>query len=412
MLMNNKIVVISLSTPTFNNVRAASALSYHLIKGNREMEDLKKIDFEIFSFNINKIGVDDVHRIELELNVKIHLLDQPRWYKWMTKLKMTFLRILFRYPTLSYFKLTHDIIKYIKDKAPMGIWIYGEELMRLTKCFPNMPTIVTMPDCESLYYYRLLSKRFATQRLSQILRYTFAYNQYRSMERDFSQNNILYHFVGKEDSLFFKQINPVADVSFILHPLYEHKSREIKGFHEPKVRLLVAGRNDIYMNEASNELFYELCKKETLKMQLFNYYSFTFLGKGWGNYVKKLRLCGYDVKVVEFASNYIDELQCHDIQITPISVGTGTKGKVLDAISNGLLEIGTYGAIENIAVKNKVSCIMYETASDCINCLRDILNNKQLYIDMMEKGTNSVLLHHDRKNVAEKLFTYFFNKQD
>ena len=37
--MNNKIVVVSLSTPTFNNVRAASALSYHLIKGYREMED-------------------------------------------------------------------------------------------------------------------------------------------------------------------------------------------------------------------------------------------------------------------------------------------------------------------------------------------------------------------------------------
>lgn len=147
-------------------------------------------------------------------------------------------------------------------------------------------------------------------------------------------------------------------------------------------------------------------------MQLFNYYSFTFLGKGWGDNVKKLRLCGYDVKVVEFASDYIDELQCHDIQITPISVGTGTKGKVLDAISNGLLEIGTYGAIENIAVENEVSCIIYETASDCISCLRDILNNKQLYIDMMEKGTNSVLLNHDRKNVAEKLFTYFFNKQD
>ena len=54
---------------------------------------------------------------------------------------------------------------------------------------------------------------------------------------------------------------------------------------------------------------------------------------------------------------------------------------------------------------------MYETASDCINCLRDILNNKQLYIDMMEKGTNSVLLHHDRKNVAEKLFTYFLTNR-
>ena len=37
--MKKKIALISLSTPTFNNVRAASALPYHLIKGANEREE-------------------------------------------------------------------------------------------------------------------------------------------------------------------------------------------------------------------------------------------------------------------------------------------------------------------------------------------------------------------------------------
>ena len=407
--MNKKVAVISLSTPTFNNVRAASALPYHLIKGNREMGKSRQLEFEIFSFNINNIDEGRIHKIESELNVKIHLLSHPKWLKWMFKLKLSFLRIFFKYPVFTYYKLPQDIIKNIMEKSPIGIWIYGEELMKLTKFFSNVPVLVTMPDCESLYYYRLLSKRFATQRRLQVLRYSFAYNQYRTMERDFFQNNTLYHFVGKEDSLFFKQINPSANAYFIRHPLYEYKVRAKKGVHTPKIRLLIAGRNNIYMHEASDELVDELCKASTLEMRLYNFYSFTFLGRDWDDYANKLKLHGYDVKIVKFAPDYITELQHHDIQITPISVGTGTKGKVLDAICNGLLVIGTPGALENIAVRNGESCIEYHTASECINYLKDILNRNEFYEEMTQRGMKHVCVEHNRKSIASKLFFYFFN---
>lgn len=407
--MNNKITVISLSTPTFNNVRAASALPYHLIKGNRETDLPKRLEFEIYSYNINNIGIDEIHKIESQLEVRIHLLQRPRWQEWMFKMRLSFLRILFKYPLLSYYKLPSDIITRIKAQSPKGIWIYGEELMRLTKCFSDLPIVVTMPDCESMYYYRLLSKRFATRRLFQVLRYAFAYHQYRSMERNLSQKNVLYHFVGKEDAHFFKDINPSTEVGFIRHPLYAYKTRERKGFHTPKIRLLIAGRNDVYMHEASDELVDKLCTKEAIEMQLYKAYSFTFLGKGWDEYADKLKSHEYDVEVIAFAPDYIAELQRHDIQITPISVGTGTKGKVLDAISNGLLAIGTQGALENIAVRNGDSCIEYNTASECINYLKDISEHKESYEAMMLKGTNNVCREHNRTTVASELFSHFSN---
>ena len=64
-----KITLISLSTPTFNNIRAASALPYHLIMGVKENSD---IDIEIYSYNINNIDNYQIKNIERELNVNIH----------------------------------------------------------------------------------------------------------------------------------------------------------------------------------------------------------------------------------------------------------------------------------------------------------------------------------------------------
>ena len=50
--MGKKITIFTLSTPTFNNIRAASALPYHLMKGAEENEN---VQFKIYSFNINKL---------------------------------------------------------------------------------------------------------------------------------------------------------------------------------------------------------------------------------------------------------------------------------------------------------------------------------------------------------------------
>jgi hypothetical protein len=41
-----------------------------------------------------------------------------------------------------------------------------------------------------------------------------------------------------------------------------------------------------------------------------------------------------------FVDVYLDEIIKYDIQLTTISVGTGTKGKVLDALANGLMVMG------------------------------------------------------------------------
>ena len=122
---------------------------------------------------------------------------------------------------------------------------------------------------------------------------------------------------------------------------------------------------------------------------------------GWN---EKLHEAGFQSQHISFAPDYIAELQNHDIQVNAIDVGTGTKGKVLDGIANGLLIIGTPYALENISVKNGESCVMVSNGIDFIQSLYVIKNNVSLYESIAKKGQEKVLLEHDTKDIAKSLF--------
>lgn len=393
-----RICLITLSTPTFNNVRTASALPYHLIMGAKEQGD---IDFEVYSYNINEIDTAGIAETERALGVKIHLLQQPWWMIWMFRLHLGILRVLLRFPYLSYLTIPRKTIKKIKSSNPDIIWIYGEEIAWQAKFFEGFKRIVTMPDCESMFYYRMLRLRWTTKRLSQILRYAFAYWQYKSMEEHNYRADVIYHFVGKADAEFFKNMNPNSNVIFLRHPLYAYNESKKITFSEPKIKLLFAGRYDFYCQQGSNELLDAMIGQ---KQVLINNFEITFLGKGWETWNKRLETAGFVSSHIKFAPDYIEELQKHDIQINAIDVGTGTKGKVLDAISNGLLAFGTKYALENIAVRNGESCVQYSTIEEAMDRLVDICADRNRYERMAETGRRLILQEHDRRKIANLLF--------
>lgn len=392
------ISLITLSTPTYNNVRAASALPYHLIMGAKEQGN---IDFEVYSYNINAIDAVGIAETERALGVKIHLLQKPWWMLWMFRLHLGILRVLLKYPYLSYLRVPEEAIKKIKSSNPDIIWIYGEEIAGIAKAFEGIKRIVTMPDCESMFYYRMLRLRWATKHLSQILRYAFAYWQYRSMERRNCHANVIYHFVGEADAEFFKNMNLGSSAIFLRHPLYAYNESKMIAFSEPKIKLLFAGRYDFYCQHGSDELLHAMIGRQ---QDLINNFEITFLGKGWETWTKRLETAGFVSSHIKFAPDYIEELQKHDIQINAIDVGTGTKGKVLDAISNGLLAFGTKYALENIAVRNGESCVQYSTIEEAIDRLVDICAHRNEYEQMAETGRRLVLQEHDRGKIADKIF--------
>ncbi|MDY6207023.1 MAG: glycosyltransferase [Prevotella sp.] len=393
-----RIVLITTVTPTPDNYRAASALPYHLLKYRS-----KKINVIVYSFNSN--CVDDKRRKEIaeDLHIEIKVIPRAKIIEMMFCSHLIFLKNFLPYPFDYYNGLSSKTLNEIREWLPDGIWIYGDSLFRFADKFV-VKTVITMPDCVPFYYYRLIGDYFLFNSFYKMMGNAIQYYKNIKMERKFpSDKRIHYHLVGGEDEKFLKKINPSIQTHFIRHPHYNIGEKKEICFSKPKIKLLIAGQYNLYMKTAVDEIIPILCENKSLSAQ----YTITFLGKGWTFVIEKLMNKGYFCKQINYVDVYFEEIAKYDIQLTPISVGTGTKGKVLDAFANGLLVIGTPYALENIAVEHEKSCSVYSTPEELITILKDIPQNIEKYEHMAETGREMVLKYHNRKNISKELFSLF-----
>lgn len=399
-----KIVMISVMMPAAENIRGTSALPYHLL-----VDRDKDIDIELYSYNLNQLSNEQIESVAKDLNIKIHLLPVPCWYTFILKYLSSF-RLFLKYPIGNYICLSSQQIDKIVRINPDGIWIYGEELSRISMQLKVFKRIHTLPDCESLYYYRMLGKRFAMQNKIRFWRSIFMYPKYLNMEKEFdTSTNVHYHLVGEADVEFLKEIKPGIQAHFIRHPHYQVALPEKTiSFSSPKIKVLIAGQYDLYMQQDADEMITQLSKENNVSA-LKEHYQFIFLGKGWEQHAITLRNVGYDVCHIKFAPNYIEEITKYDIQVAPICIGTGTKGKVLDAFANGLLVIGSWYALENISVKNNISCLQYNDTKEIITILKEIYSNQSCYEDIAREGRRVILEYHSGLSIAQQLFSLFNN---
>ena len=418
-----KICMITTMTPASENIRGTSALPYHLIKGSPDH------DFTIYTFNNNGLSDEKIQEVEKELGASIKKVPLPKWFALVFRFHLQFIRLFQKYPIHHYVSMPQKYVEEIKSLKPDLIWVYGAEWSKVVNQFKGFQRIHTLPDSEALYYYRMLGLRFVTHDWKKFWRCAFMYPKFLALERDYSiDSTIHYHLVGEEDANFLKRMNPEIQAHFIRHPHYGLSpalpQRE-RAFHQPKIKLLIAGQYNHYMKQDGDLLIKSLIptpspkergiddlhKSEKSDVELLKeHYMITFLGKGWEKHVETLRSAGYEVEHIKFAPDYIEEICKHDIQITPISIGTGTKGKVLDALANGLLVIGTPYALENIAVKHGDSCIEYRQPQEVIEVLKDIPNNIRKYEDIALAGRNAILKYHGRSVVSQTLFGIFKEK--
>ena len=404
-----KLVFISLITPYKENVRGTSALAYHLLKGcfttpNPSPE--REGGLIIYTFNANGLSERQIKEVETELGTKVKILSLPRWYRWMFKFHLLLLRVFLKYPFVNYIKLPKKVVAEIKEQKPDLIWVNSEEMSRIPKQFPGIRRMQLGPDVESLYYYRMMSRRFVMNNIVDYWKCAMMYRKYARLERNLcADDNFTYYAVGEADIEHLRQLNPNVNCKFLRHPHYDVKDISERHFHRSKIKLLIAGRYDLYMKQIADEVIKAIFDKPlAVRLDLVDLYSITFLGKGWEKHVGSLVSAGYDVKHITFAPNYIDEICEHDIQLTPICIGTGTKGKVLDALANGLLVLGTPYALENIAVEHGKSCIEWSSADEVPGILLDIATNREKYEQIAEAGRAAVLKDHNPAKIAKELF--------
>lgn len=396
-----RIALIALHTPTPNNCRGASALPYHLMAFRP-----KDVDVKVWSFNLNGCSAKQIEKSEARLGVRIHIVKKPGWLRLINPapIRLFLPKPIFGYLSLPY-NVYADIVGYLKgDKS--ALWIYGEDISHIVNHFNGVPVVISTPDCEAMYYHRVLAMKGVPTKTKSILRYALMYHRYASMASHYpTRKGIKYHLVGKEDALFLKRMNCAADVYFIRHPHYDVSDMphaEARGCD--RIKILVAGRYDFTMAQAADEAFEAM---KALPQDIKDRYRVTFLGKGWEIWGEDLKKSGFEVELKGFVDNYAAEVSSHHIQLTPVAVGTGTKGKVLDAFVNGLLVIGTPLALENIAVESGKECVEYSNSTELTQWLIRLANDHSTINNIAEAGKEAVLREHGREKIAKEFFNLF-----
>jgi glycosyltransferase involved in cell wall biosynthesis len=305
-------------------------------------------------------------------------------------------------PVQNLIKLNEKYVAEIHSLNPDKIWVYPSHLTGIISQFEMYDIVVTGPDCSALNFYRKMGDiNYAGDRnIYNTYRKHLKFEQYYT-----NKSNIMLHLVGMDDLKFLKQLYPSINAFYMQHPHYSYL-KKTSYFTSKKMTVLIAGQYNHYVKTDFDRLFRLLLNDNTLVSEM----SLTFIGKGWTRFSNELHNQGYETSEIIWVEEYFSKLIEYDIQVFPISLGVGTKGKVLDALCCGLICIGSKYAFENIAVQHGVSCIQYDFVDNIPNILKTIKENKEYYIQLAKKGQSSVLKHHSPEMIANMFYRKIHEK--
>ena len=393
-----KVIAISYFMPYWENLRGISALIFSLIKYRP-----KDVDLSLYSFNCNHLTDEQISKVKEELNVPITIIPEPKDHaEYKPGLFSKYLGWIFP-DERNMLRIPSDYVERIRNEAPDYIWLYPFYLYHVPEQMPEMKYVLTSCDSNALLKKRSLKDAYYRNNWLKYIKVWRLYKHYLSIENKFPTHNCLIHFVGKEDCNFYNSHVKHGNGSYIAHPHYFSTAKNNIDFNAPKLRVLWSGNNNFYMASEGGKIFNVLmnnAKSLTSKIKI------TFLGKGWENYCDKLRQKGYDTELKTWVDNYAEEIAKYDIQLVPLSLGTGTKGKVLDAMTSGILVLGSRYALENITYDSD-KCVCYGDTNEIVPIFEDIFTEREKYMRIAENGKKYVLTRHDPTACSNFFFEMF-----
>lgn len=390
-------------TPTPENRGGISALLYALLFSRPEC-----VKINIFTFNLNAIDAETVKKLEINLRANLHVLNIPKSYLYCKKNKWL-IRVMKFLGNTDIHKLlfTKEIVKTLSLYDSDFFFVYPYYMGEFVRKFPSKRVVVSGPDSETLNRSRRLSNPYRLSSRKMMVDDVVFLNKYMSMERVWGAENVRVHFVGMADYRFYHDVTGNDNGHFLLHPFVKYREKTIDFTSNEKLKVIIPGSYDMYYNVDVDKMLPSLIEHKDF---LLKHFEFTFLGKRWNPIDKRLKEAGFECEFKTWVDDYAEELVQHDIQITPISFGTGTKGKVLDAMVNGLLVIGSDYALENICVRDMESCVRYRDASHIASILISVANHRERYQTIAEKGRSQVMKYHDPTRISKRFFEIYYRE--
>lgn len=395
------IVLITQITPTEDNFNGPSALMYHLL-----LHRASEISLHIFTTNSNRVSAQEIARVAGKMKAAIEVFSPQKVSRLFSKQKVAHVLAKFtnevEIPIGYKEKLPNWVFDKIQSTKPDLIWLYPHNCLGFIRQLTGFKMVVTGPDCASLHLSRALRDSFVFRNNADV---SLSWNELiLNYERELAKKQVVIHLVGQTDVDYFRCLSGNDNAVFFPHPHYNLANKVIDLQNNSKIKVVLSGKPDIYTNTDVNE-FLRLLLTSTDKL-LKDRFEYTFLGKMWTPYVDKLVGAGYEVKQIGWVDNYIESLAEYDVQIFPISVGSGTKGKVLDALSTGLVCIGSDYAFENIAVEDGESCCVYKRCSEILDFLKKIAECPSEYEKMADLGRKQVRLYHNPEMIISNMINY------
>lgn len=395
------IVLITQITPTEDNFNGPSALMYHLL-----LHRASEISLHIFTTNSNRVSAQEIARVAGKMKAAIEVFSPQKVSRLFSKQKVAHVLAKFtnevEIPIGYKEKLPNWVFDKIQSTKPDLIWLYPHNCLGFIRQLTGFKMVVTGPDCASLHLSRALRDSFVFRNNAQV---SLSWNELiLNYERELAKKQVVIHLVGQTDVDYFRCLSGNDNAVFFPHPHYNLANKVIDLQNNSKIKVVLSGKPDIYTNTDVNE-FLRLLLTSTDKL-LKDRFEYTFLGKMWTPYVDKLVGAGYEVIQIGWVDNYIESLAEYDVQIFPISVGSGTKGKVLDALSTGLVCIGSDYAFENIAVEDGESCCVYKRCSEILDFLKKIAECPSEYEKMADLGRKQVRLYHNPEMIISNMINY------
>ena len=398
-MINKKLVVISSFPPYPDNFGAPTSLLYLLLANLPLDVSLYLYYFPMVNNNVSQVALD-----KKILNLKCKKVSQIRC-SYLEKIKSVLVGAVKLLPAGYWrYPVSEKIIRDIEEIDPTYILLYPYWLINWQDCLQVYPTTVIAPDSALLHNIRSLKlHKFNIKRLvSDIIGICLNY----ILERKWGKKNVQVGFVGVSDLNCYQKVAIKKNGFYFSHMFVPSDLGSIIFANKPSINVLISGdAESVYIKNDLALLIQSLITNKNVIVTRFNFF---FLGKNFDNYYRSLRSHGFNVTLEVWTEDYNEFLSKMDVQIFPICVGTGTKGKVLQAMAMGLICIGSKYAFENIRIGDDidVDSIRYRKPEEIPEMLVNIAENPKSYFQLAHKISDSVRLNHDVKKIAR----LFWNK--
>lgn len=400
-----KVVFICGFQPAKDNLKAPTALPYQILKYAPENVEIDLYYFPLW-YETEKSQETLLEEINLLRLKKIYELQRPnrliqKYINWRNRKQDL--------PSgVTLFPIEQQAINQINASKPDVIWLYPHWLINWITYLKSKKIVVSGMDCSVLHSERMIRYGKWTT-VDEVTSEVHNLRQNINLEKWLGKKPVKVHMVGIEDVTKYNFISGRTDQAyFVPHPHYDYVPLQSKLTQtQGKITVLFSGGGQtVYAGTHLEQIIKSLIDASEILAARFQ---FLFIGNDYEGFQQKLISYGYSAKHFTWVDNYSKVISEAQIQIFPIAVGSGTKGKVLNALATGLLGIGSKFAFENISVQPGEDCIMYTEPEEVPTYLIKILNNISIYEKMAYSACIKVRTNHSPEKTSEIFWSKLFS---